>query len=143
MHMSQNLFLSENCSTCFGFYYHTYSGAPTTHSHQFQLFHDSNRQQYGYVHHYYIEPTEFFAESTLFNNCNFNLVYRYSLSVKFKSVYYSVTVTRCCSYSGFVLLKMGDSKTRNMQSSSQTKINSVTCATCRDLYTRILLRCTD
>jgi len=24
---------------------------PTTHSHQFQLFHDSSRQQYGYVHH--------------------------------------------------------------------------------------------
>ena len=38
----------------------------------FQLFHDSNRQQYG------------------------------------------VTVTRCCSYSCFVVLKMGDSETRNM-----------------------------
>jgi uncharacterized short protein YbdD (DUF466 family) len=24
---------------------------PTTHSNQFQLFHDSSRQQYGYVHH--------------------------------------------------------------------------------------------
>jgi len=43
-----------------------------THSNQFQLFHDSNRQQYG------------------------------------------VTVTRCCSYSCFVLLKMGDNDTRNM-----------------------------
>ena len=41
-------------------------------SHQFHLFHDSSRQQYG------------------------------------------VTVTRCCSYSCFVLLKMGDSETRNM-----------------------------
>ena len=41
-------------------------------SDQSQLFHDSNRQQYG------------------------------------------VTVTRCCSYSCFVLLKMGDSDTRNM-----------------------------
>jgi len=39
---------------------------------EFQLFHDSNRQQY------------------------------------------SVTVTRCCSYSCFVLLKMGDNNTRNM-----------------------------
>ena len=29
-------------------------------------------------------------------------------------VYYSVTVTRCCSYSCFVLLKMGDSDARNM-----------------------------
>jgi len=38
----------------------------------FQLFHDSNRQQYG------------------------------------------VTVTRCCSYSCFVLLKMGDNDARNM-----------------------------
>ena len=27
---------------------------------------------------------------------------------------YSVMVTRCCSYSCFVLLKMGDSETRNM-----------------------------
>jgi len=36
-----------------------------------------------------------------------------------------------------------DSETRNMWSSSQTKINSVTCASCWDLYTRILLRCTD
>jgi len=27
---------------------------------------------------------------------------------------YSVTVTRCCSYSCFVLLKMGDNDTRNM-----------------------------
>jgi len=39
---------------------------------KFQLFHDSNRQQYG------------------------------------------VTVTRCCSYSCFVLLKIGDNDTRNM-----------------------------
>jgi hypothetical protein len=45
---------------------------PTTHSNQFQPFHDSSRQQYG------------------------------------------VTVTRCCSYSCFVLLKMGDSDARNM-----------------------------
>jgi len=27
---------------------------------------------------------------------------------------YGVTVTRCCSYSCFVLLKMGDSDSRNM-----------------------------
>ena len=39
---------------------------------EFQLFHNSNRQQYG------------------------------------------VMVTRCCSYSCFVLLKMGDNDTRNM-----------------------------
>jgi len=51
---------------------------------------------------------------TLFNNCNFNLVYRYSLSVKFNSVDYSVTDTRCCSYSCFLLLMMGDSETQNM-----------------------------
>ena len=41
-------------------------------SNQFQLFHDSSRQQYG------------------------------------------IMVTRCCSYSCFVLLGMGDSDTRNM-----------------------------
>jgi hypothetical protein len=41
-----------------------------------------------------------------------------SLSVifisKFNSIYYSVKFTRCCSYSCFVLLKMGDSDARNM-----------------------------
>jgi len=45
-------------------------------------------------------------------------------------VQYGVTVTRYCSYSCFVLLKMGDGETRNMYSSSQTKINCVTCASC-------------
>jgi len=91
-----------------------------------------------YIIHYSIELIAFSAEYTLFNNCNFNLVYRHSLSVKVNSVYYSVMVTRYCSYSCFVLLKMGDSETRNMWSSSQTKINSVTRASCWDLYTRIL-----
>ena len=110
---------------------------PYSHSHQFQLFHDSSRQQYGYVHHYSIELIAFSAEYTLFNNCNFNLVYRYSLSVKFNSVYYSELVTRQRSYSCFVVLKMGYSETRNMQSSSQTEIKSVTCAFCWDLYTRM------
>ena len=32
-----------------------------------------------------------------------------------------VTVTRCCSHSCFVLLKMGDSDARNMYSSCQIK----------------------
>jgi len=49
---------------------------------EFPNFHDSNRQQYGtYIIHYSIELIAFSAEYTLFNNCNFNLVYRYSLSV--------------------------------------------------------------
>jgi hypothetical protein len=63
---------------------------PTTLSNQFQLFHDSSRQQYG------------------------------------------VTVTKCCSYSCFVLLTMGDSNARNMYSSCQIEINSVTCVSCWD-----------
>ena len=33
---------------------------------------------------------------------------------KFNSIYYSVAVTRCCSYSCFVLLKMGDNDAQNM-----------------------------
>jgi len=33
---------------------------------------------------------------------------------EFNSNYYSVRVTRCCSYSCFVLLKMGGSDARNM-----------------------------
>jgi len=36
------------------------------------------------------------------------------LHLLIKSIYYSVRVTRCCSYSCFVLLKMGDSDARNM-----------------------------
>ena len=55
------------------------------------------------------------------NNCNLNLIYRYSLTAKINSIYYSVTVTRCSSYSCFVLLKMGDSDARNMQSSCHIK----------------------
>ena len=55
------------------------------------------------------------------NNCNFNLMHRFSLTVKINSIYYSVTVNRCCSYSCFVLLKMGDNDTRNMQSNRQIK----------------------
>jgi hypothetical protein len=39
---------------------------PTTHSNQFQLFHDSNRQQYGmYIIHYSTELIAFSAEYTL------------------------------------------------------------------------------
>jgi hypothetical protein len=34
-----------------------------------------------YIIHYSIKLITFSAEYTLFNNCNFNLVYRYSLSV--------------------------------------------------------------
>jgi hypothetical protein len=34
-----------------------------------------------YIIHYSIELTAFSAEYTLFNSCNFNPVYRYSLSV--------------------------------------------------------------
>jgi len=37
-----------------------------------------------------------------------------SSTIAADSIYYSVTVTRCCSYSCFVLLKMGDSDARNM-----------------------------
>ena len=76
---------------------------------------------YRAVIHYSIELIAFSAEYTLLNNCNFNLVYRYSLSVNLTIIYYSVTVTRCCSYSCFVLPKMGDSNARNMYSSCQIK----------------------
>jgi hypothetical protein len=41
--------------------------------------------------HYSIELIEFSAKYTLFNNCNFNLVYRYSLSVNLSL---SITVKR-------------------------------------------------
>ena len=65
MHKSQSLFYLTTAL-------HVSGVTITTHSNQFQLFHDSSRQQYG------------------------------------------VTVTRCCSYSCFVVLKIGDSDGRNM-----------------------------
>ena len=74
---------------------------PTTHSNQFQLFHDRSRQQYG------------------------------------------VKVTRCCSYSCFVLPKIGDMWRPKHVEQLSDKINSVACASCWDLYTRILLGYTD
>jgi len=67
-----------------------------------------------YIIHYSIELIAFSAEYTLFNNCNFNLVYRHSLSVNLTIFITVLTVTRCCSYSCFVLLKMDDSDARNM-----------------------------
>ena len=55
---------------------------PTTHSNQFQLFHDSNRQQYGmYIIHCYGTYWIFRWIYIINNNCNFNLIYRYSLTV--------------------------------------------------------------
>jgi hypothetical protein len=66
-----------------------------------------------YIIHYSIELTAFSADYTLFNNCNFNLVYRYSLT-KFNPFYYSVMFTRYCRWSCFVLLRMGGDNTRNM-----------------------------
>jgi hypothetical protein len=42
-----------------------------------------------YIIHYSIELIAFSAEYTLFDNCNFNLAYRYSLSV---SLTLSITV---------------------------------------------------
>jgi hypothetical protein len=55
------------------------------------------------------------------------------------SISYSVTVTRCCSYSRFVLLKMGDNDALNIEQLSD-KINSETCASCWDLYTKIWIQ---
>ena len=66
-----------------------------------------------YIIHYSIELIAFSAEYTLFNNYNFNLVYRYSLS-KINSFDYSVMFTRCCRCSCFLLLRMGGGNTRNM-----------------------------
>jgi len=44
-----------------------------------------------------------------------NKEYREVLFIsKFNSIYYGVTVTRCCSYGCFVLLKVGDSDARNV-----------------------------
>jgi hypothetical protein len=86
-----------------------------------------------YIIHYSIEHCIFCRLYIINNTCNFNLIYRYSLTVKTLK-YYSVMVTGCCSYRCFVLLKMGDNDIRNMYSNHQIKINSVTCASCWDFY---------
>jgi hypothetical protein len=49
---------------------------------------------------------------------------------KFNSIHYSVTVTRCCSYSYFVLLKMGCWWCTKHVEQLSDKINCVTCASC-------------
>jgi hypothetical protein len=65
-----------------------------------------------YIIHYSIELIAFSAEYTLFNNRNFNLVYRYSLSI---NLTISVTVKQLPdAVVSFVLLKMGDSDAQNM-----------------------------
>jgi len=57
----------------------------------------------------------------IFNMCpglNFN---QFQLFHESRRQQYGVTVTRCCSYSCFVLMKMGDSDARNTWSSCQIK----------------------
>jgi len=55
---------------------------PTTHSNQFHLFHGSIRQQYEYLHHSLFYGTYcIFRRIYIINDCNFNLIYRYSLRV--------------------------------------------------------------
>ena len=86
---------------------------PPPHSNQFQLFHNSNNNTDMYIIHFSIELTAFSAEYAL----STTIVILSNLYVLFNSknfIYYSVTVTRCCSYSCFVLLKMGDNDSRNM-----------------------------
>ena len=60
----------------------------------FQLFHDSSRQQYSVT----VEELE--PKFQLFHHN--------------RRQQYGVTVTRCCSYSCFVLLKMGAGDAQNM-----------------------------
>ena len=57
---------------------------PPARTNQFQLFHDRNRQQYAYVHHslFYRTYCIFRRIHIIKNNCNFDLLYRYSLTVQ-------------------------------------------------------------
>ena len=76
--------LSGNCSTCFGLYHHPSSGAQTT-------------------------------VSTASGICHtVTAICRYCGRVGTADSSNGVTNTRCCRYSCFVPLKMGDSETRNM-----------------------------
>ena len=52
--------------------------------------------------------------TTASGNCYTVIGLNLLIKSKFDSIYYSVTVTRCCSYSCFVLLKTGDSDALNM-----------------------------
>jgi hypothetical protein len=55
---------------------------PTTHSNQFHLSMIAADNSTGtYIIHYSVEIIAFSTEYTLFNNCNFNLVYQYYLSL--------------------------------------------------------------
>ena len=62
-----------------------------------------------YIIHYSIELIAFSAEYTLFNNCNFNLVYRYSssknltLSITVKYLPDAADAVALCSWGGVVV----------------------------------------
>jgi hypothetical protein len=77
MHMLQSLFYLTTDLYVSGV---TINTPPTTHSNQFQLFHYSSMQQYGYVHHSLFYRTySIFRRIYIINNkCNFDLIYRYS-----------------------------------------------------------------
>jgi hypothetical protein len=108
---------------------------PTTHSNQFQLFHDSSRQQYRYVHYSLFYRTYcIFRRIYIFNNnCNFNLIYRYSLSVNW---ILSITVLRLPDAAVTVVCAPEDGCWWRPKHVEQLpdKINSLKCASSWDLY---------
>jgi hypothetical protein len=89
MHMLQ--FLFDNCSTCFGPPQHPPSGAKTTLT-------TVSGNRYTVL-----------LPSAIVEDRNQFQLYRDSSKQQ-----YGVTITRCCSYSCFVLLKMGAGDDRNM-----------------------------
>jgi len=116
--------LSEDCSACFGFHYHPSSGA-------------HNKTKTG-TYIIILQNLLHFPQNIHYST----IVILIYLSTLFNSkiqLYYSVMVTRYCSYSCFVLLKIGESETPKYVEQSSDKINSVTCASCWDLYTKIFV----
>jgi hypothetical protein len=92
--------LSDDCSTCLGYHYHPSSWAQNNCSYSiWWLLHCVGGVLIN-------TPLTYSNQFQLFHNNNRQK--------------YGVTVTRCCSYSCFVLLKMGDD-TQNMYSNRQIK----------------------
>jgi hypothetical protein len=111
---------------------------PTTHSNQFQLFHDSSRQQYGCVHR-----SLFYRKYCIFRriyisniNCNFNLIFMYYLSVNL-TLYIAVKRLPDAVITVILWPEYGCWWCPKHVEQLSDKIYSVTCASCWDLYIRI------
>ena len=118
------IILFEDCSTCFGYHYHPSSGAQNNCKYSiWSCHHNGNlitEQSTGEQNPLFQLATDIMLTSATkwkkkqintppTTHSNWFQIFHDSSRQQ-----YGVTVTRCCIYSCFVLLKMGDSNARNI-----------------------------